>query len=80
MFLFELFGSRSNVKRVGKNQTFDHNDAFISYTEYYANDYYNCTSKYWQIAYYQHCLLLMTNEEAKQYAIQTMDNAQFILI
>ena len=36
--------------------------------------------KYWQIAYYQPCLLLMTNEEAKQYAIQTSDNAQFILI
>ena len=79
MFLFELFGSRSNVERVGKNQTCD-NDTFISYTEYYANVYYNSTSKYWQIAYYQHCLLLMTNEEAKQYAIQTMDNAQFILI
>ena len=78
MFLFELFGARSNVERVGKNQTFD-NDTFISYTEYYANDYYNCTSKYWQIAYYQHCLF-MTNEEAKQYVIQTMDNAQFILI
>ena len=39
MFLFELFGSRSNVERVGKDQTFD-NDTFISYTEYYANDYY----------------------------------------
>ena len=51
-----------------------------SYTEYHADDYYNCTSKYWQIAYYQHCLLLMTNEEANQYAIQTMDNAQFMLI
>ena len=23
MFLFELFGSRSNVERIGKNQTFD---------------------------------------------------------
>ena len=34
----ELLGSRSNVKRVAKNQTFDH-DTFISYTEYYANDY-----------------------------------------
>ena len=26
------------------------------------------------------CLLLMTNKEAKKYTIQTIDNAQFILI
>ena len=48
MFLFKPFGSQSNVGRVGKNQTFD-NDTFIGYIEYYASDYYDCTSKYWQI-------------------------------
>ena len=59
------------MERVGKNQTFD-NDTFISYIEYHDSDYYNYTSKNWQIAYYQHCLSLMINEEAKQYATQTM--------
>ena len=38
-FFFNFLALDQNVERVGKNQTFD-NDTSISYTEYYANDYY----------------------------------------